>query len=173
MSRSPQLILQRCSIGDLDRPRDHRPQFPAVFTTSSNSLPHLQQLIGGDGGHLVKVDIGQTTDGATDGAVGEEEPAAWWRKLPLRLGLPAHRPVPGIWCGHPTLDWLVVDADRHGGPDGVSAFDALVRRARERASGWATHDDRPSRRLIDWSLRQSRWQSTGRLCCRKVPMVMA
>ncbi len=94
-------------------------------------------------------------------------------KLPLRLGLPAHRLVPGIWCGHPTLDWLVVDADRHGGPDGVSAFDALVRRARERASGWATHDDRPSRRLIDWSLRQSRWQSTGRLCCRKVPMVMA
>jgi hypothetical protein len=50
----------------------------------------------------------------------------WWRDLPRKLGLPAYRLIPGIWCGHPALDWVVVDADRHGGPDGVSAFHALV-----------------------------------------------
>jgi hypothetical protein len=50
----------------------------------------------------------------------------WWRDLPFKLGLPVHRLVPGIWCGHPALDWIVIDADRHGGPDGVSAFDALA-----------------------------------------------
>jgi Bifunctional DNA primase/polymerase, N-terminal len=50
----------------------------------------------------------------------------WWRDLPRKLGLPAYRLVPGIWCGHPALDLVVVDADRHGGPDGVSALNALV-----------------------------------------------
>ena len=50
----------------------------------------------------------------------------WLRDLPRKLGLPAYRLVPGIWCGHPVLDLVVVDADRHGGADGVSAFDALV-----------------------------------------------
>jgi hypothetical protein len=51
---------------------------------------------------------------------------AWWRDLPAALGIPAHHLVPGIWCGHPALDLVVIDADRHGGPDGVAAFEALV-----------------------------------------------
>jgi len=51
----------------------------------------------------------------------------WWRDLPRKLGLPAYRLVPGIWCGHPILDIVVVDADRHGGSDGVSAFEARLR----------------------------------------------
>src|SRR5229473_2003121 len=34
-----------------------------------------------------------------------EQIRAWRRKLPLRLGLPAHRLVPGIWCGHRDLNF--------------------------------------------------------------------
>ena len=55
-----------------------------------------------------------------------EQIRAWWRDLPAALGIPAHHLVPGIWCGHPHLKLIVIDADRHGGPDGAAAFEALV-----------------------------------------------
>jgi hypothetical protein len=51
---------------------------------------------------------------------------AWYRDLPRALGVPGNRFVSGIWCGHPDSNFVVVDADRHGGPDGVAEFDALV-----------------------------------------------
>src|SRR5262249_57805538 len=42
----------------------------------------------------------------------------WWARYP--------RAVPGIWCGHPELNLIVIDTDRHGGPDGVEAFAQLI-----------------------------------------------
>jgi len=45
-----------------------------------------------------------------------ERVRGWWRKYP--------QAVPGIALGQAGL--VVIDADRHGGPDGVAAFDKLV-----------------------------------------------
>jgi Bifunctional DNA primase/polymerase, N-terminal len=43
----------------------------------------------------------------------------WWHKFP--------HAVPGIPCGHPNLNLVVVDVDRHdGGHDGVGAFQDLI-----------------------------------------------
>jgi bifunctional DNA primase/polymerase-like protein/AAA domain-containing protein len=42
----------------------------------------------------------------------------WWARHP--------NAVPGIWCGHPDLNFIMLDPDRHGGPDGVEAFAQLV-----------------------------------------------
>jgi RecA-family ATPase len=48
-----------------------------------------------------------------------EQIRCWWRGHPGA--------VPGIWCGHPDLDLVVIDTDRHdGGADGVEAFAQLV-----------------------------------------------
>jgi hypothetical protein len=59
--------------------------------------------------------------------IDPERIRAWWRDLPQALGVPSHYLVPGIWCGHPDLRFVVIDADRHvGGADGVAAFQALV-----------------------------------------------
>jgi hypothetical protein len=61
-----------------------------------------------------------------ESTVDLERIRVWWRDLAAALGIPAHHLVPGVWCGHPDLRLVVIDADRHGGPDGVAAFDALV-----------------------------------------------
>jgi hypothetical protein len=47
-----------------------------------------------------------------------EQIRQWWRRYPSA--------VPGIWCGHPDLNFIMLDPDRHGGPDGVEAFAQLI-----------------------------------------------
>jgi hypothetical protein len=43
----------------------------------------------------------------------------WWQQWP--------EAVPGIWCGHPLLNLVVIDTDRHpGGADGIASFARLV-----------------------------------------------
>src|SRR3974377_1992762 len=45
-----------------------------------------------------------------------EQLQIWWRSYPTA--------VPGLELGR--ADLVVIDADRHGGPEGVAAFQALV-----------------------------------------------
>jgi hypothetical protein len=37
-----------------------------------------------------------------------EQIRRWWARHPSA--------VPGIWCGHPDLNFIMLDPDRHGGP---------------------------------------------------------